>query len=109
MKLLDDNGIPNGVTPGNHDNKTGPDNDLFNEFFPPARYDAAEDIAPTGDDGEGYYGGPWQPADNQNHYDLIEAGGQKLLFLYLGSSSSRRRSPGRTRSWPTTATARPSC
>ena len=84
LKLLDDNGIPNGVTPGNHDNKTGSNNDLFNEFFPPARYDAAEDIAPTGDDGEGYYGGPWQPADNHNHYDLIEAGGQKLLFLYLG-------------------------
>jgi hypothetical protein len=84
MKVLDDNGIPNGVTPGNHDNKTGPDSALFNEFFPPSRYDAAEDIAPTGDDGEGYYGGPWQPADNQNHYDLVEAGGQKLLFLYLG-------------------------
>jgi hypothetical protein len=84
MRVLDDNGIPNGVTPGNHDNKTGPDNALFNEFFPPSRYDTAEDIAPTGDDGEGYYGGPWQPADNQNHYDLVEAGGQKLLFLYLG-------------------------
>ena len=38
-----DAAVPNGVTPGNHDNKTGSNNDLFNEFFPPARYDAAED------------------------------------------------------------------
>jgi hypothetical protein len=84
MALLDDNGVPNGVTPGNHDNKTGVDNDLYNEYFPPSRYEAAENGAPTGEDGEGYYGGPWQPGDNQNHYDLVEAGGQRLLFLYLG-------------------------
>jgi hypothetical protein len=84
MGVLDDNAVPNGLTPGNHDNKTGSDNDLFNEFFGPARYDAAEDLASTGEDGEGYYGGPWQPGDNHNHYDLVEAGGQELLFLYLG-------------------------
>lgn len=84
MAILDNGGVPNGVTPGNHDNKTGTDNALFNEYFGPARYDAAEDIAPTGEDGDGYYGGPWQPGDNQNHYDLVEVGGQKLIFLYLG-------------------------
>jgi len=48
------------------------------------RYDAAEDVVSTGEDGDGFYGGPWQPGDNQNHYDLVEAGGVKLLFLYLG-------------------------
>ena len=84
MAVLDDGRVPNGVTPGNHDNKTGTDNTLFNEYFGPARYDAAEDSAPTGEDGEGYYGAPWQPGDNQNHYDLVEVGGQKLILLYLG-------------------------
>lgn len=84
MAVLDDNGVPNGITPGNHDNKNGADNGLFNEFFGPMRYDAAEDIAPTGEDAEGYYGGPWQPDDNDNHFDLVEAGGQRFLLLYLG-------------------------
>ena len=84
MAVLDNGPVPNGVTPGNHDNKTGSDNDLFNEYFGPSRYDSAEDRAPTGEDGEGYYGAPWQPGDNQNHYDLVEEAGQKLLFLYLG-------------------------
>ena len=83
MEVLDA-GVPNGVTPGNHDNKTGTDNTLFNEFFGPARYEAAEGTAPTGEDGAGYYGGPWQPGDNHNHYDLVEIKGQKLIFLYLG-------------------------
>ena len=79
-----DAAVPNGVTPGNHDNKTGSNNDLFNEFFPPDAFDAAEAVVSTGEDGEGYYGGPWQTGDNHNHYDLVEAGGVKLLFLYLG-------------------------
>ena len=84
MAVLDAGGVPNGIAPGNHDNKTGTDNTLFNEYFGPARYDAAEDIAPTGEDGEGYYGAPWQPGDNQNHFDLVEVAGQKLILLYLG-------------------------
>ena len=84
MKILEDAHMPYGVTPGNHDNKTGLSNVLYNEYFPPSRFDLAEDSAPTGGDGEGYYGGSWQPSDNQNHYDLIEVGDHKLIFLYLG-------------------------
>lgn len=76
--------MPYGVLPGNHDNKTGSDNDLYNEYFGPARYEALEALAPTGEDGEGFYGGPWRPGDNQNHFDLVEAGGQKLIFVDLG-------------------------
>jgi len=84
MAILDDAGMPNGVTPGNHDNKFGTANELYNEYFPPSRYDSAEDDAPTGQDGEGYYGGSWREGDNQNHFDLIEAGGQELILVYLG-------------------------
>jgi hypothetical protein len=76
--------MPNGVLPGNHDNRTGSNNDLYNEYFGPARYEALEALAPTGEDGQGFYGGPWRPGDNQNHYDLIEAGGTKLIFVHLG-------------------------
>jgi hypothetical protein len=83
MKILDDGLMPNGVLAGNHDNKTGSDNTLFNEYFGPSRYEALEAVAPKGDDGEGFYGGPWQPGDNQNHYDLIEAGGVKLILLHF--------------------------
>jgi len=84
MAILDDGQMPNGVLPGNHDNKTGANNTLFNEYFGPARYEALEATAPMGDDGEGFYGGPWQPGDNQNHYDLVEAGGVKLILVHFG-------------------------
>jgi hypothetical protein len=84
MAILNDSLVPNGVLPGNHDNKTGGDNTLFNEYFGPSRYEALEAVAPKGDDGEGFYGGSWQPGDNQNHYDLVEAGGVKLILVHFG-------------------------
>ena len=37
--MLDDAGMPNSVLPGNHDNKRGITNELFNEYFGPDRYD----------------------------------------------------------------------
>ena len=83
MAILDDGLMPNGVLAGNHDNKTGGDNGLFNEYFGPSRYEALEAIAPKGDDGEGFYGGPWQPGDNQNHYDLVERDGVKLILIHF--------------------------
>jgi hypothetical protein len=84
MAILDNASLPNGVLPGNHDNRSGADSSLFNEYFGPARYEALETAASMGEDGEGFYGGSWQPGDNQNHYDLVEIGGQKLIFVYLG-------------------------
>ena len=84
MDILDDSLLPNGVLPGNHDNRSGADSSLFDEYFGPRRYDALEQVAPTGEDGDGFYGGPWQAGDNQNHYDLVEVGGQRLIFVYLG-------------------------
>lgn len=77
--ILDEAGIPNGVLPGNHDNKYGTDNSLYNEYFGPERYEA---LSETWENAE--YGGPWKPGDNQNHYDLFTASGQDFLVVYLG-------------------------
>lgn len=73
MKLLEDAGHPHGVTPGNHDNKWGRSDDLFNEFFPPSRY---ED--------QPWYGGSWREDDHHNHFDVMEIGGAQFLMLYVG-------------------------
>lgn len=84
MALLVEGGMPFGITPGNHDNKFGTSNELYNEYFPPSYFDTAEDTAATGEDGQPYYGGSWREGDNQNHYDLVEAGGEDLILVYLG-------------------------
>lgn len=79
MKILEDAGMPFGVTPGNHDNKYGTTNDLYNEYFPPSRSAAASATAD-----QPYYGGSWREGDNHNHFDLFEAGGQRFVAVYLG-------------------------
>lgn len=84
MDELAEAGVPFGVTPGNHDHTSGTSSRLYNRYFAPSYFNAAEESADTGEDGRGYYGGPWQQDDNQNHYDLVEAAGEELIFLYLG-------------------------
>jgi hypothetical protein len=77
--ILDAAGVPNGVVAGNHDNRSGTDATLYNEFYGPDRYAAlAEDWEHAS------YGGPWKPGDNENHYDLFSAGG--LDFVVVGLS-----------------------
>jgi hypothetical protein len=73
MGVLDEAGAPYGVTPGNHDTKWGREGELYNRYFPAERYAGRE-----------WYGGAWREGDAQNHYDVVEAGGAKFLFLYLG-------------------------
>lgn len=70
--ILDDAGVPNSVLPGNHDNKRGVDDSLFNEFFPPSRYEA-----------EPWYGGSIAPDDNSANYSTFEQAGAKFLMLSL--------------------------
>lgn len=70
--VLDAAGIPNSVLPGNHDNKRGVTDDLFNEYFPPSRYD-----------GTPWYGGSVAPGDNSANFSLFEAGGARMLMLSL--------------------------
>lgn len=84
MDVLADSGVPFGVTPGNHDERRGGSSELYNQYFPPSYFDAAEESAGTGEDRKGYFGGPWRAGDNENHYDLIEAGGERLILVYVG-------------------------
>jgi hypothetical protein len=70
--ILDEAGVPNSVLPGNHDNKRGVTNDLFNEYFPPSRYA-----------GTASYAGSIAPDDNSANYSAFEQGGARFLMLSL--------------------------
>lgn len=70
--LLDDAGMPNSVLPGNHDNKRGITNDLFNEYFGPDRYAQTP-----------WYGGSIGPGDNSANFSLFERAGARFLMLSL--------------------------
>jgi hypothetical protein len=76
---IDAAGIPNGVVAGNHDNQSGTNPELYDQYFGPQRYEeAAEGWA------DASYGGTMQPGSNENHYDLFSAGG--LDFVVVGLS-----------------------
>lgn len=72
QSILDDASIPNSVLPGNHDNKRGITDDLFNEYFPPSRY--AD---------ESWYGGSIAPGDNSANFSMFEEDGARFLMLSL--------------------------
>ena len=72
QSILDDAGVANSVLPGNHDNKRGVSNDLFNEYFGPDRY--AD---------RGWYGGSISPDDNSANFSTFERAGAKFLMLSL--------------------------
>lgn len=76
---IDAAGIPNGVVAGNHDNQSGTDATLYNEYFGPDRYEALSE-----DWEDASYGGVMEPGSNENHYDLFSAGG--LDFVVVGLS-----------------------
>lgn len=77
MKVLEDAGLPYGVVAGNHDVFDGgataaePDYSQFSKYFGAARLDDKP-----------YYGGSYK--DNRGHYDLISAGGNDFIFVYMG-------------------------
>ncbi|RBL99691.1 hypothetical protein C1H84_14885 [Glutamicibacter soli] len=85
QRILDETGIPNGVLPGNHDNRSGkdvgPDN-LYNQYFGPERYESLENSQGWKQAQASYQS--WAPGDNDNHYDLFSAGGLDFIALYLG-------------------------
>ena len=72
QSILDDAGVPNSVLPGNHDSKRGVTEDLFNEYFPPSRYE-----------GTAWYGGSIAPADNSSNFSTFEHEGARFLMLSL--------------------------
>ncbi len=69
---LDDAGMPNSVLPGNHDNKRGITNELFNIYFGPERYADAP-----------WYGESIAPGDNSANYSTFERSGSRFLMLSL--------------------------
>ena len=72
MKTLDDANIPNGVLAGNHDvdHKTS-DYTNFYRYFGEERYKNRP-----------HYGGSYK--NNRGHYDLISAGGNDYIIVYMG-------------------------
>ncbi len=65
-------GIPYGTVPGNHDHGNAANTTtLYNTYFGLEHFS-----------GRPWYGGHLGN-DNQNHYDLLSAGGLDFLFLYL--------------------------
>lgn len=64
--------VANSVLPGNHDNKRGLTNVLFNDYFGPDRY------ADTP-----WYGGSIEPGDNRASWSAFEAGGAPFVVLSL--------------------------
>lgn len=72
MKTLDDNNVPYGVLAGNHD--VDQVNNDYTDYY---RY--------FGDDrfkNKPYFGGSY--LNNRGHYDLISAGGNDYIMIYLG-------------------------
>ena len=72
MKTLDDANVPNGVLAGNHDvdHKTN-DYTQYYRFFGEDRYKDNP-----------YYGESYK--NNRGHYDLISAGGNDYIMVYMG-------------------------
>lgn len=74
MKILDKAGIPYGVLAGNHDvSQTDANYNNYYKFFGEKRFNK-----------EKHFGG--SPNNNRDHYDIISAGNQNYIILYLGWS-----------------------
>ncbi|WP_400243725.1 lamin tail domain-containing protein [Niallia sp. JL1B1071] len=72
MRTLEDNNIPYGVLAGNHDvDQLSNDYSAFSKWFGEARYKD-----------QPYYGESYK--DNRGHYDLISAGGNDFIMIYMG-------------------------
>ncbi|MDY6990237.1 MAG: DNRLRE domain-containing protein, partial [Thermodesulfobacteriota bacterium] len=66
-------GIPYGISPGNHDqNMTN-----FNNYFGETRFT-----------GRGYYGGHYSGSGNENSFSLFSGGGMDFIVIYLNWESS---------------------
>lgn len=79
QRVLDDAEVPNSVLPGNHDNKRGVTNELFNEYFGPARYA-----------NEAWYGASIAPGDNSANWSSFEAGGARFVMISLPYAYAER-------------------
>ncbi|MFD3447609.1 lamin tail domain-containing protein [Microbacteriaceae bacterium 4G12] len=72
MKVLDDANVPYGVLAGNHDvDHKSVDYTQYYKYFSADRFKDKP-----------YYGGTYK--NNRGHYDLISAGGNDYIMVYLG-------------------------
>ena len=79
MDVLDNNGIPNSVVPGNHDLGTAGVGNFFDQYFPPSRYLGTPWYA-------GYLGSDPQDAVNRlnkNNYNLFSVDGLDFILINL--------------------------
>ena len=82
MDILDTNGVPNNLAPGNHDLNSAGVADFYDQYFPPSRYDTNAWYG-------SYLGDPDDvPAEttdrlNKDNYELFEVGGLKFLVIHL--------------------------
>lgn len=67
-----DRSVPNSVLPGNHDNKRGLTNELFNEYFGPHRYAESP-----------WFGESIAPGDNRAGWSSFEAAGARFVVISL--------------------------
>src|SRR5690606_28549663 len=72
MRILDEHDIPYGVLAGNHDvDQVNNDYSEYYQYFGKDRFK-----------NKPYYGGSYR--NNRGHYDLISAGGNDFIMVYLG-------------------------
>ena len=90
MDILDNAGVPNAVSPGNHDLSTAttPTSNFFDQYFPPSRYDL-----PANPWYAGWLGQEAGQIDrlNKDNYELFTAGGIDLLDHPSRSRRARLR------------------
>lgn len=72
-------GIPLGMVPGNHDHAGPGEAKLFNEYFGVAHFEKRS-----------WYGGHFGAANN-NHFDLLSAGGLNFVIVYLDYRTNDRK------------------
>lgn len=87
QRILDEAGVVNSTLPGNHDNLHGADpaegpGSLFNEYFPPSRYEALAATESWQTAGATY--APWRAGDNSNSVTTFTAGGLDFVAVSLG-------------------------
>jgi hypothetical protein len=82
MAVLDANGVPNNLAPGNHDMSSTGQATLYDATFPPSRYEANEWYG-------GYLGDTTDAVDesldrlNKDNYELFEVGTLRFLIIHI--------------------------
>ena len=86
--LLDTAGIPYGLAVGNHDiGLLGGSTTNFNSYFGISHFT-----------GKSWYGGSYG-SNNDNHYDLISAGGMDFIIIYIKYDDSMTSPPNPVLTW----------